>query len=159
VTRGARFRVTSEPLDPAVTAAAVETARCGALNLFIGLVRDHNAGRQVIGLDYECYEPLAIKSFERIASEAEVHWPDVTLGIAHRIGPLQIGEASVVIAAAAPHRAEAFAACRYAIERLKQIAPIWKHEQFEGGEVWIEGATAEPDNDDARRQAMARAMA
>ena len=157
-TRGARFRITSGPLDAAVTAAAVETARCGAVTVFVGLVRDHNAGRRVIWLEYECYEPLAIKSFERIASEAEEHWPDVRLAIAHRVGSLGIGEASIAIAAASPHRAEAFAACRYAIERVKQIAPIWKREHFEGGDVWVEGATADPDNEDARRQAVARAQ-
>ena len=156
-THGARFRVTSEPLDLAAATAAIETARCGAVSLFVGLVRDHNAGRAVVRLEYECYEPLAIKSFERIASEAEGYWPEVRLAIAHRVGSLRIGEASVVIAAASPHRAEAFAASRYAIERIKQIAPIWKHEHFEGGDVWVEGATADPDNEDARRQAVARA--
>jgi molybdopterin synthase catalytic subunit len=154
-----RFQVTSAPLDVARTAAAVETARCGAVNLFVGLVRDHNAGRRVLTLEYECYEPLAVKSFERIASEAAVHWPDVNLAIAHRVGALEIGDASVVIAAASPHRAASFAACRYAIERIKQIAPIWKHERFEGGEVWVEGATADPDDEGARRQAVARATA
>jgi molybdopterin synthase catalytic subunit len=149
--------VTSEPLDAMATAATVEAAQCGAVNLFVGLVRDHNAGRRVIRLEYECYEPLAVKSFERIAAEAEAHWPDATLAIAHRIGSLGIGEASVVIAAGSAHRADAFAACRYAIERLKQIAPIWKRELFEGGEVWIEGATADPEDVNARRQALARA--
>ncbi len=158
-TRGARFRITSEPLDAAAAAATVETAQCGAVTVFVGLVRDHNAGRKVMRLEYECYEPLAIKSFERIASEAEAQWPDARLAIVHRVGSLGIGEASVAIAAASPHRAEAFAACRYAIERVKQIAPIWKREHFEGGEVWVEGATADPDNEDARRQAVARARA
>ena len=123
--RGARFRITSEPLDAAATAATVETAHCGAVTVFVGLVRDHNAGRSVVRLEYECFEPLAIKSFERIASEAEGYWPDIRLAIAHRVGSLRIGEASVMIAAASPHRAEAFAASRYAIERIKQIAPIW----------------------------------
>ena len=149
--------MTSEPLDAAATAAAVASERCGAVSVFVGVVRDHHAGRTVVRLEYECYEPLALKSFERIASEAKGHWPEVTLAIAHRTGPLRIGEASVVIAAASPHRAEAFAACRYAIERIKQITPIWKREHVEGGEVWVEGATADPDNEDARRQAVARA--
>jgi len=154
-----RFVVRSAPLDLAETAGAVETARCGAVNLFVGLVRDHNAGRQVVGLEYECYEPLAVRSFERIAEEAAAHWPDVHLAIAHRVGTLRIGEASVVIAAASPHRAESFAACRYAIERIKQISPIWKRERFEGGDVWIEGATADPDDEGARRLAVTRATA
>ena len=81
------------------------------------------------------------------------------LALHHRIGPLEIGEASVAIAAASPHRADAFAACRYAIERVKQIAPIWKHELFEGGDVWIEGATADPDDEAARQAAQERACA
>ena len=79
--------------------------------------------------------------------------PGVRLAIHHRIGRLEIGEASVAIAAASPHRADAFAACRYAIERIKQIVPIWKHEHFEGGDVWLEGATADPEDDAARQAA------
>ena len=93
----------------------------------------------VLWLDYEAYAPLALKAFEQIAAEAAEQWPGARLAIHHRIGRVAIGEASVVIAAASPHRADAFAACRYAIERVKQIAPIWKHEHFEGGDVWIEG--------------------
>ena len=154
--RTARVRVTLEPLDATKTAAAVEAPGCGAVATFIGLVRDSNAGRRVRYLDYECYEPLAVRSFERIAAEVFARWPDARLAIAHRIGPLQIGEASVVIAAASPHRADAFAACRYAIERIKQIAPIWKREHFEGGDSWIEGAIADPENEAAQRQAMER---
>ena len=149
--------MTRDPLDAPSTAAAVSHPGCGAVATFIGLVRDHHAGRRVRYLEYECYEPLAVKAFERIAAEAMAEWPAARLAIAHRVGTLQIGEASVVIAAGSPHRAEAFAACRYAIERIKQIAPIWKHEHFDGGEVWVEGATANPDDAGARRQAMARA--
>ena len=149
--------MTFEPLDAARTAAAVGAPECGAVATFIGLVRDHNGGRRVRFLDYECYEPLAVKAFERIAGEAHEVWPAARIAIAHRVGRLHIGEASVVIAAGSPHRAEAFAACRYAIERIKQIAPIWKREHFDGGEVWIEGATADPANDEARQHALARA--
>ncbi len=153
----ARYTVTREPLDAARTSAIVGAGDCGAVATFIGLVRDHNAGRTVLSLEYECYEPLAVKAFERIAAEAEETWPDARMAVAHRVGPMRIGEASVVIAAASPHRAEAFAVCRYAIERIKQIAPIWKREHFEGGDDWIEGATADPDNEEARRDALARA--
>jgi molybdopterin synthase catalytic subunit len=135
----------------------VSAAECGAVATFVGLVRDHNAGRRVLSLEYECYEPLALKAFRRIADEVSGHWPTARLAIEHRVGPLRVGEASVVIAAGSPHRAEAFSACRYAIERIKQIAPIWKREHFEGGDVWIEGATADPDNENARREALARA--
>ena len=153
----APFRVTHEPLDVAQTAGAVASPDCGAVATFVGLVRDNNLGRQVRWLDYECYEPLAVSSLERIAAEAASEWPGTRLAIAHRVGPLQIGEASVVIAAASPHRADAFSACRYAIERIKQIVPIWKREHFEGGDSWIEGATANPDDETARRTALERA--
>jgi molybdopterin synthase catalytic subunit len=126
---------------------------------FLGLVRNHNLGRSVRYLDYEAYEPLARKSFERIAGEVAGRWPGVRLGLHHRVGRLEIGEASVAIAAASAHRADAFAACRYAIERVKQIAPIWKREFFEGGDVWIEGATADPDDARAREVAERAACA
>ena len=110
-------------------------------------------------LDYEAYEPLAEKALARIVDEAQARWPGARMAIHHRTGRLEIGEASVVIAVATPHRADAFAACRYAIERIKQIVPIWKHEHFEGGEVWIEGATADPDDEAAREQALKVACA
>lgn len=151
------FLVTGAPLDAAAAAGAVEGPGCGAVATFIGLVRDHNAGRRVLWLDYEAYAPLAERTFARIAAEAAERWPSARLAIHHRTGRLAIGDASVVIACASPHRAEAFAASRYAIERLKQIAPIWKHEHFEGGDVWIEGATADPDDERARDAAFERA--
>jgi molybdopterin synthase catalytic subunit len=151
------FTVTAEPLDPAAVAALVAGPGDGAVATFVGLSRDHNAGRRVLWLDYEAFAPLAVKSFERIAAEAAVRWPEAKLAIHHRTGRVAIGAASVAIAAASPHRADAFAACRYAIERIKQIAPIWKHEHFDGGEVWIEGATADPGDEDARLAALARA--
>jgi molybdopterin synthase catalytic subunit len=152
-----RFRVAPQPLDPASVAGTVSIEGCGAVATFIGLVRKHNAGREVLWLEYEAYAPLAEKSFERIAVEAGERWPQVQLAIHHRIGRLTIGEASIVIIAASPHRGEAFAACRYAIERVKQISPIWKHEHFEGGDVWIEGATADPEDTTARQAAIERA--
>jgi MoaE-MoaD fusion protein len=152
-----RFAITAEPLDTEALVSAVATDRCGAVATFVGLVRDHNAGRRVEWLDYEAYPELALKTLARIGAEAAVQWPDVELAIHHRTGRVDIGEASVAIAAASPHRADAFAACRYAIERVKQIAPVWKHEHFDGGEVWIEGATADPEDDAARQAAYERA--
>jgi molybdopterin synthase catalytic subunit len=151
-----RFRLTADPLDATAVVAVVSSADCGAVTTFVGLVRDDNAGRRVLWLEYEAYEPLALKTFARIDEEAGEKWPSIALAIHHRVGRLEIGQASIVIAAASPHRPEAFAACRYAIERIKQIAPIWKHEHFEGGAVWIEGATADPADDDARRMAFAQ---
>ena len=144
------------PLEPTSVAQIVASADCGAIATFVGIVRDEHGGRRVLWLDYEAFEPLAIKAFARIDEEAGERWPSIALAIHHRIGRLEIGEASVVIAAASPHRPEAFAACRYAIERIKQIAPIWKHEHFEGGAVWIEGATADPMDEEVRRMAFAQ---
>ena len=122
----------------------------GAVVTFLGVVRNHNAGRSVRYLEYEAYEPLAVKALERIAAEIAERWPGVRLALHHRTGRLEIGEASVAIAAASAHRGDAFASCRYAIERVKQIVPIWKREFFDGGDVWIEGATANPDDATAR---------
>jgi molybdopterin synthase catalytic subunit len=120
---------------------------------FAGLVRDHNQGRQVSFLEYEAYEPLAVRALNRILAEARAAWPAARLGVHHRTGRLELGEASVIIVAASPHRADAFAACRYTIERIKQIVPIWKHEHFDGGDVWLEGATADPADETARQEA------
>lgn len=142
-----------EPLVAAVSNRGEATGSDGAVTTFLGFVRNHNVGRVVRHLEYEAYEPLALRAFERIAQEISLRWPDVRLALHHRIGRIEVGDASVAIAAASPHRADAFSACRYAIERVKQIAPIWKREFFEGGDVWIEGATADPDDPGARAQA------
>jgi molybdopterin synthase catalytic subunit len=141
-----------EPLTRAVTLDEASGSK-GAVVTVLGLVRNHNLGRSVRYIEYDAYEPLAIKTFERIADEVRTRWHGVRLALHHRIGRLEIGEASVAIAASSPHRADAYAACRYAIERVKQIAPVWKHEYFEGGDVWIEGATADPDDEAARAEA------
>jgi molybdopterin synthase catalytic subunit len=117
------------------------------------LVREQNQGRRVSFLEYEAYEPLAIRALQLITDEARASWADTRIGVHHRIGRLELGEASIIIVAASPHRAHAFAACRYTIERVKQIVPIWKHEHFEGGDVWLEGATADPDDEAARATA------
>jgi molybdopterin synthase catalytic subunit len=155
----AATRITPDVLDVTALVRQVETPGSGAVATFVGLVRENNMGRRVLHLVYEAYEPLAERSLQRIIDEAREHWPSAVLAVHHRTGKLEIGEASVAIAAASPHRADAFAACRYAIERVKQIVPIWKHEYFDGGDVWIEGATADPDDvtarDDARRTACA----
>ena len=140
----------AQPADPGAD---------GAVVTFLGLVRNHNLGRRVRYLEYEAYEPLALKAFERIASEIAGRWPAARLALHHRIGRLEIGEASIAIAARSPHRGDAYAACRYAIERVKQIAPIWKREFFEGGEAWVEGAVADPTDPRARQQARERACA
>jgi molybdopterin synthase catalytic subunit len=153
--------LTSEPLDLQALIAAVggQEHGDGAIATFIGLVRDHNQGRRVSYLEYEAYEPLAVKALQRIIDEARESWPGARLGVHHRVGRIELSEASIIIAAASAHRAEAFAACRYTIERVKQIVPIWKHEHFEGGEVWLEGATADPEDAAAREAAQRIACA
>ena len=149
------FALTTAPLDPGSLARLVtDVGPVGALSTFLGIVRSEARGRRVLRLEYEAYEPLALRTLELIAAEARKRWPDVRLAIHHRLGRLEIGETSVAIAAAAPHRADAFAASRYAIERVKQITPIWKHEFFEGGDVWVEGATAHPEDERAREDAL-----
>ena len=151
--------VTSKPLDANALAALVDAKGDGAVVTFAGLVRDHNQGRQVQFLEYEAYEPLAIRALQRIVDEARDLWPGARIAVHHRLGRLEIGEASIVIAAASAHRADAFAACRYTIERVKQIVPIWKREHFNGGDVWLEGATADPDDQAARDKAYRTACA
>jgi len=147
--------VTRDPLSlEALTAAVADGAGAdGAVTSFAGLVRQDNLGRKVAFLEYEAYEPLAVKGLQRIVDEVRANWPSAKLGVHHRIGKLDLGDASIVIVAASPHRGDAFAACRYTIERVKQIVPIWKHEHFEGGDVWLEGATADPEDAAAREAA------
>ena len=151
--------ITSDALDLNALVRVVEAPGIGAVATFLGVVRDHNQGRRVLHLVYEAYEPLAERALRRIVAETLERWPSAVLAVHHRTGHLAIGEASVAIAAASPHRADAFAACRYAIERVKQIVPIWKHEYFEGGDVWIEGATADPEDAAARDAALRTACA
>ena len=136
-----------------------ESLQIGAIATFLGVVRGENLGRRGLQLEYEVYEPLAVRAFARIGAEVAERWPAIRLGIHHRIGRLEVGQASVAIATCSPHRVDAFAACRYSIERIKQIAPIWKHEFFEGGDVWIEGATADPYDEEAKAEAFRRACA
>ncbi len=151
--------ITAAPLTVDAVLRAVEGPAAGAVTTFVGLVRDHNANRKVLWLDYEAYGPLAEKALTLIVDEAQTRWAGARMAIHHRTGRLEIGEASVVIAVATAHRADAFSACRYAIERIKQIVPIWKHEHFEGGEVWIEGATADAHDEAARDTALKIACA
>ena len=151
------FRIGPEPilLDRLIAAVSLEAGpgTNGAVATFVGLVRNHHQGRRVQYLEYEAFEPLARRALERIAAEAAERWPPTALAVHHRVGRLTIGEASVAIVSASPHRADAFAVCRYAIERVKQIVPVWKHEFFENGDAWIEGATADPDDRAAREAA------
>jgi molybdopterin synthase catalytic subunit len=159
VTSTPLFAIGPAPLETERVAAALAgsagggSGSDGAVVTFLGLVRNHNLGRRVRYLEYEAYEPLALKAFERIAAEMHGRWPSARLALHHRIGRLDVGEASIAIVVRSPHRGDAYAACRYVIERVKQIAPIWKREFFDGGDVWIEGATANPYDERARAEA------
>ena len=119
--------------------AAVSAANAGAITTFLGLVRDHNQGRRVEHLVYEAYEPLAARALARIIDEVAGHWPSATIALHHRIGRLEIGEASVAVVVTAPHRKPAFEAALEGINRLKRLVPIWKKEHFADGDVWVEG--------------------
>ena len=153
-------RLSVEPLMAALEAEARTVGEgCGAICTFAGIVRATHTGRAVRYLEYEAHEVMAVKVFARIALEIGEHWPLARVAIHHRIGKLEVGETSVLIAASGAHRAESFQVCRYAIERVKQVAPVWKHEFFDDGEAWVEGAVADPADEAARRQALERACA
>ncbi len=157
--------VTRDPLSVEALTAQVEASvrhrgdGCGAVASFLGLVRATHQGRVVKYLEYEAFDALALQVFSQIQAEVEERWPGAALGIVHRVGRLAVGEASIVIVAATAHRAEAFQVCRYAIERVKQIAPVWKHEFFGDGEAWVEGAVADPADEAARMRALEIACA
>ncbi|HZQ10874.1 MAG TPA: molybdenum cofactor biosynthesis protein MoaE, partial [Anaerolineae bacterium] len=135
------FVVTDKKLSLDALIERVAHPGAGGITVFLGVVRDNARDRDVKFLEYEAYPELAEQVLVQIGDEAKQRWTDVRLAIAHRTGRLQIGEASVIIAASAPHRAEAFAACRYAIERLKVILPVWKKEFASDTEYWVEGPT------------------
>jgi molybdopterin converting factor subunit 1 len=132
-----RFLVTDNVLDPRKIEALVIDDASGALVTFAGTVRDNARGKAVTALDYEAYPPAAEKMLEQIGDEIFDRWGIRTVAIAHRFGLLHVGETSVVIAVSSAHRETAFEACRYAIERIKVLVPIWKREVYEDGAVWI----------------------
>lgn len=131
-----RFEVTAEPLSADAVIKKVSNPYAGAIVTFVGTVREFTHGQRTVLLEYEAYPEMAVKKMAEIAAEIEAKWPGAQVAISHRIGTLDIEEASVVIAVATPHRAAAFEAGRYAIERLKQIVPIWKKEVWEDGSEW-----------------------
>lgn len=132
-----RFLITAEPLSVEGTLAKVRHPHCGAINLFVGTVRELTHGKITTHLEYEAYEPMAVKMMEQIADEIDQRWPGTRVAMAHRIGRLEIEDAAVVIAVATPHRAASYEAGRYAIERLKEIVPIWKKENWSDGTEWM----------------------
>ena len=135
------IRITSEPIGADEAAAFAADPTAGGTCLFLGTVRDHSATGAVTGLTYEAWEELAATRLEEIGQEMLEKWPVRKVALLHRTGDLRIGETSVVVACSAPHRAEAFDACRYGIERLKEDVPIWKKEHLSEGEShWVMGS-------------------
>jgi molybdopterin synthase catalytic subunit len=132
------YRVVSTPLSPEAIAAEVDDPAAGGVVIFSGVVRNETGGRPVKFLEYEAHAPMAEAKMREIGDAVRVRWPDVKrVALLHRIGRLEIGESSVLIAVSAGHRQEAFEACKYAIDTLKRTVPVWKKEHFEDGEVWV----------------------
>ena len=141
---GVLFELTSRPLDARRMETAVAHKGAGAICTFTGVVRDNSRGRPVTHLDYEAYSEMATAQMRRIADEIGEKWPEARVAMAHRTGRLEIGEPSVVVSVSTPHRAEAIAACKWGIDRLKESVPIWKKEHAGDGTYWIEGDAAKP---------------
>lgn len=133
-------RITDKAIDPQKVISSVRGSQLGGTVVFIGTVRDHGDAGPVDRIHYEAYAPMAEKKLEQIEKDVGAEWPDAKLSLIHRVGELDVGEVSVVVAAAAPHRGDAFEACRLAIERIKHEVPIWKKERLaDGSEAWVEG--------------------
>jgi molybdenum cofactor biosynthesis protein MoaC len=140
-----RFRMSQEPLSLLEAVELVSGDTAGAVVVFVGTVRNHNAGRVVTKLEYQAYDSMARKELERIGAEIESDLPDVRLSAIHRTGPLSVGDVAVVCAASAPHRDEAFRAARQLIERVKQRLPVWKREHVADGAYWVAWEDARVD--------------
>jgi molybdopterin synthase catalytic subunit len=137
-----RFKIVAGELSAAEAFRAVARPDCGGVAIFLGTVRSPNEGRRIRKIDYQAHRPLAEAELERIGRDVRRRWPGARLYAAHRVGSLRPGQVSVICAAAAPHRAEAFAACRALIERLKKRLPVWKREFGQGGARWVRNRTS-----------------
>ena len=131
------IEITHRALDPRTITASVRRDSNGAVVTFLGATRRNSMGKGVLYLEYEAYEPMALKKLSEIAAEVTQKWGIQDLAIAHRVGRLEIEDISLVVAVASPHRKEAFQACGYVVDRIKEDVPIWKKEVFEDGEVWV----------------------
>jgi MoaE-MoaD fusion protein len=134
---GGAFRLTEDPIDLSAVAAEVEDERAGAVVTFVGTVRSESRGRKVMRLEYEAYEGMAEGVMAHLATQLAARYDLCAIAITHRVGICEIGDASVAIAVSAPHRQDALAACKDAIDTLKETVPLWKKEVYEGGEEWI----------------------
>jgi MoaE-MoaD fusion protein len=139
---GVLFELTARPLDARRMETAVAHKGAGAICTFTGVVRDNSRGRSVTHLDYEAYDEMATAQMRKIADEIGERWPEARVAMAHRTGHLEVGEPSVVVSVSSPHRAEAIAACKWGIDRLKETVPVWKKEHAADGTYWIEGDEA-----------------
>ena len=143
------IEITHKPLDPQPATASVRRDSNGAVVTFLGTTRRTSMGKTVLYLEYEGYVPMALKKLREIADEVAQKWPIQDVSILHRIGRLEIEDISLVVAIASPHRKEAFQACGYVVDRIKETVPIWKKEVFEDGQVWVgcqsHAVTAAPD--------------
>lgn len=152
------FEIVQTPIDVEAMRQKVINRNAGAITLFVGTVREMTKGKKTLHLEYQAYPAMAIKMFEQIATEINERWPEARIAISHRVGHLHISDIAVVIAVSSPHRKMAYEANEYAIERIKQIVPIWKKEFWEDGTAWIgdqlenvpypQGAPKEEANDD-----------
>jgi len=131
------YKITKEPINVEEVTNKVVRREAGAVTTFIGTVREFTKGKRTLYLEYDAYVSMAEKKLAQIGEEIAEKWPEAKTAIIHRIGRLEISEAAVVIAVSTPHRKDAYAANEYAIERIKQIVPIWKKEHWEDGEMWI----------------------
>lgn len=129
--------LTDEPIDPKALVDQVMRKSDGAYVLFEGVVRNHHDGKAVESIFYDAYRPMAEKEMDKIVRQVEAQFPDVAVTVVHRLGHLVVGDSSIAIVAASPHRAEAFGACRMMIDRIKETVPIWKKERGPGGEEWV----------------------
>ncbi|MFC1993844.1 MoaD family protein [Chloroflexota bacterium] len=144
---GDLFQITDKPILPEDVISKIQGNEYGGVVVFIGKVRSYSHGKQVLHLEYDAYPEMAEKKMRDIATEIKDKWALKEVAFCHRTGKLEVGEAAVVIAVAAPHRREAFAACQYAIDRLKKTVPVWKKEVWADGEIWVGWETGESEGE------------
>ncbi len=142
------IRLTREPIDHQALTEQVRAPHCGAVVTFLGTVRDLTGDRVTVALDYEAYPGMAEKKLAEIEADVRGRWPVGDIALVHRLGHMDVGEVSVAVAVSCPHRADAFAACRHAIDRLKELVPIWKKEHWaDGSTEWVHPESAGASND------------
>jgi molybdopterin synthase catalytic subunit len=132
-----RIEITDQAIDIQDVINSASSEKAGAINVFVGTVRDNSTNKKVVRLEYETFDSMAIKQLNQLAIEAQSRWPIAKLAMVHRKGVLAIGDVAVVVVVSTPHRAASFEACQWLIDTLKQVVPIWKKEFYEDGEVWV----------------------